>query len=120
MAALEKQIADLVSAKKEGGGFAPAAIGSGPGPLAGVQGSTPENIDATLQSTTKDVFAKDEAEALVKLVKAGYKVEGFQKGAPEVPPKQGSSPSGIEGPVVQKMKEELPLVRKAVEAWASQ
>lgn len=117
--ALEKQVAALSGVQKESAGFAEAKIGIGEGPLAGVPTQAPPTIDMTNMATTKsESFAKDEQEAIVKLVKAGYKVEGFQKGtAQNVPPKQPGAPAGVEKEVMQKMAEADPNV-KAVLAWA--
>ena len=119
LAVMEKTIADLQSAKKEGGGFAAPQIGGGAGPLVGIAGSTPENVDQTVMSTTKDVFAKSEEDAVVKLVKMGYEVKGFQKGvAQSVPPKGVSSPSGIDKDVVQKMQREMSAQERNIRGWA--
>ncbi len=111
--ALEKQVAALSGVNKESAGFAEAKIGIGEGPLAGVQTQAPPSIDMTNMATTKDLD-----EAIVKVVKAGLKVEGYQKGvAQNVPPKAPTAPAGVDKEVFQKMAESDPNV-KSVLAWA--
>jgi hypothetical protein len=119
MAALEKAVADL-KVQKESAGFKGDGVGQGQPPLQGVPTSAPEGIDMVNMSSTKsEVFAKDEKEAVVKLIKSGYQVVGYQKAAPDnVPPKAPGSPAGVEKNIVQKMRDSMTPEQRQVLGWA--
>ena len=116
--ALEKQVAELSGVKKESAGFSAASIGDGQPPLAGGETHAPDGVDMTTMSTTKESFAKDEAEAIVKLIKSGHTIQGYQKGTPEMPPKTPSSPAGVQKELFEGLSKSQDPNVKNVLGWA--
>jgi len=72
---------------------AKATVGTGTPPLEGVPTSTPETVDQTTMTTTKEDELKKYIETLVA---AGYVVKKAEKAVPDNVPGGRTSPSGIQ------------------------